>query len=71
MFLKNKIIIIFLFILSCQPIELIQPVKIENSKDYYITSDPNLLSEIEITEAQAKHKNLKESDVIKLMRRTL
>ena len=31
MFLKSKIIIIFLFIISCQPIELIQPVKIENS----------------------------------------
>ena len=31
MFLKSKIIIIFLFILSCQPIELIEPVKIENS----------------------------------------
>ena len=31
MFLKSKIIIIFLFIISCQPIELIQPVKIENT----------------------------------------
>ena len=31
MFLKNSIIFIFLFIFSCQPVELIEPVKIENS----------------------------------------
>ena len=32
MFLKIKIIIIFLFILSCQPIELVTPISIDNSR---------------------------------------
>ena len=32
MFLKSKIIIIFLFIFSCQPIELVTPISIDNSR---------------------------------------
>ena len=32
MFLRNNLIIIFLFLTSCQPVELLQPVQIDNSK---------------------------------------
>ena len=41
MFLRNKFIVILFFLVSCQPIELVEPVNIDNTRLLKISISSN------------------------------
>ena len=41
MFLRNKFIVILVFLVSCQPIELVEPVNIDNTRLLKISISSN------------------------------